>query len=84
MVKISSDRKFEFGKYNGCFVSDIIKKDPQYIEYMCTKIGWIFTDEEKQSLRNLRSRQRNKDIRSRNVKTRTAFEEEMYRLFSKK
>lgn len=84
MVKISLDRRFEFGKYNGCLVSDVIKNDPQYIEYMCTKVGWIFTDEEKQSLRNLRNRQKNRDIHSKNVKTRTAFEEEMYRLINNK
>lgn len=82
MVKISSDRRFEFGKYSGKLVSEVIEKDPQYIEYLCTKIKWIFTDSEKQSLRNLRSRQKNRDIRSYGVKTRTPFEEEMYRIIN--
>lgn len=83
MVKISFDRRFGFGKYKGKYVKDIINKDPQYIEFLCSKIGWIFTDTEKQTLRNLRNRQKNKDITSYGVKTRTIFEEEMYRLFNK-
>lgn len=83
MVKISLDRHFEFGKYNGLAVSEVIEIDPQYIEYMSSKISWLFNNNEKQTLRNLRSRQKNKDIRTFNVQSRTPFEEEMYRVFNK-
>lgn len=83
MVKISLDRRFEFGKYEGLTVSEVIEKDPQYIEYMSSKISWLFNDNEKQALRNLRNRQKNKDIRTFNVKSRTPFEEEMYRVLNK-
>lgn len=83
MVKISSDRRFEFGKYNGHHVSEIIRKDPQYIEYLSNKIGWIFTEREKRDLRNLLSRKKNNDFYSENLKYRTPFEEEMYRLANK-
>lgn len=82
MVRISKDRRFEFGKYKGRLVAEIIMKDAQYIEYLCTKISWIFTDYEKQSLRNLRYRQKNKDIHTFGVKTRTLFEEEMYMIIN--
>lgn len=84
MVKISKDRRFEFGKYRGRLVSDIIGNDPQYIEYLCKKISWIFTDSELQSLKNLRSRQSNRDIYSSHVRARTPFEDEMYRLINLK
>lgn len=83
MVRISADRRFEFGKYNGLTVSEVMEKDPQYLEYMNSKISWLLNETEKQSLRNLRSRQRNKDIYSRNVKSRTPFEEEMYKVFKR-
>jgi hypothetical protein len=83
MVRISSDRRFKFGKYNGEFVSNIVKKDPRYIEFLCTKIPWIFTDGEKQSVRNLRSREKNKDICTLSVKYRTPLEEEFYRIINK-
>lgn len=83
MVKISPDRRFEFGKYNGKLVSEVIQKDPQYIEYLCTRISWIFTDSERQSLRNLRNKQKNKDIHSFGVKSRSPFEEEMYKLINR-
>lgn len=82
MIRLTKDRCFEFGKYRGYSVSEIINKDPQYIEYMGSKITWLFTDREKQKVRNLRSRQQNKDIHSFNVRTRTPFEEEMYRLIN--
>lgn len=81
MVRISEDRRFEFGKYEGLTVNEVIKKDPQYIEYMSSKIKWLFTESEMQTLRNLRHRQKNKDICLSNVKSRTPFEEEMYKVF---
>lgn len=80
MVKISADRRFEFGKYEGLTVNEVIQKDPQYVEYLSSKIGWLFTDSELQTLRNLRHRQKNRDICTFNVKSRTPFEEEMYRV----
>jgi hypothetical protein len=80
MVKISSDRRFTFGKYKGKLVSEVIQNDPQYIEYLCTKIAWIFTDWERQAVRNLRHRQQNKDCYSANGRCRTPFEREMYNL----
>lgn len=82
MVRISSDRRFRFGKYKGEFVSEIVNKDPHYIEFLCTKIPWIFTDGEKQSVKNLRSREKNKDICTLNVKHRTPLEEEFYRIIN--
>ena len=84
MVRISYDRRFEFGKYKGFSVMEVIDKDPQYVEYISSKIRWLFTDKEMQTLRNLRHRQKNKDIRMSNVRTRTPFEEEMYKLYRKK
>ena len=81
MVRISYDRRFEFGKYKGFSVMEVIDKDPQYVEYISSKIRWLFTDREMQTLRNLRHRQKNKDIRMSNVRTRTPFEEEMYKLY---
>ena len=83
MVRISYDRRFEFGKYKGFSVMEVIDKDPQYVEYISSKIRWLFTDKEMQTLRNLRHRQKNKDIRMSNVRTRTPFEEEMYKLYRK-
>lgn len=83
MVRISYDRRFEFGKYKGFSVMDVINKDPQYVEYISSKIGWLFNDREMQALRNLRQRQKNKDIHMSNVRTRTRFEEEMYALYKK-
>lgn len=83
MVRISYDRRFEFGKYKGFSVMEVIDKDPQYVEYISSKIRWLFTDREMQTLRNLRYRQKNKDIRMSNVRTRTPFEEEMYKLYRK-
>lgn len=83
MVRISYDRRFEFGKYKGFSVMDVINKDPQYVEYISSKIGWLFNDREMQTLRNLRQRQKNKDIHMSNVRTRTPFEEEMYKLYQK-
>lgn len=83
MVRISYDRRFEFGKYKGFSVMEVIDKDPQYVEYISSKIRWLFTDREMQALRNLRNRQKNKDIRMSNVRTRTPFEEEMYKLYRK-
>lgn len=83
MVRISYDRRFEFGKYKGFSVMEVIDKDPQYVEYISSKIRWLFTDREMQTLRNLRHRQKNKDIRMSNVRTRTPFEEEMYKLYRK-
>lgn len=83
MVRISYDRRFEFGKYKGFSVMEVIDKDPQYVEYISSKIRWLFTDREMQALRNLRHRQKNKDIRMSNVRTRTPFEEEMYKLYRK-
>ena len=84
-IRISSaDRRFEFGKYNGYTVLDIIKKNPGYIEYMLSKVGgWLFTKSEKQALRNFRSKQKNKDVFMSNVKTRNAIEEEMYGILRK-
>ena len=38
MVRISEDRRFEFGKYKGLTVNEVIKKDPQYVEYLSEKI----------------------------------------------
>ena len=61
MVRISYDRRFEFGKYNGFSVLDVIYKDPQYVEYISSKIGWLFNDREMQVLCNLRHKQKNKD-----------------------
>ena len=81
MVRISYDRRFEFGKYKGFSVMDVINKDPQYVEYISSKIGWLFNDREMQALRNLRQRQKNKDIHMSNVRTRTRFEEEMYKIY---
>ena len=83
MVRISFDRRFEFGKYKGFSVMEVIYKDPQYVEYISSKLRWLFTDREMQALRNLRHRQKNKDIRMSNVRTRTPFEEEMYKLYRK-
>ena len=83
MVRISYDRRFEFGKYKGFSVMEVIDKDPQYVEYLSSKIRWLFTDREMQTLRNLRHKQKNKDIRMSNVRTRTPFEEEMYKLYRK-
>ena len=83
MVRISYDRRFEFGKYKGFSVMDVINKDPQYVEYISSKIGWLFNDREMQALRNLRHKQKNKDIQMSNVRTRTRFEEEMYKLYQK-
>lgn len=83
MVRISYDRRFEFGKYKGFSVMEVIDKDPQYVEYISSKIRWLFTDREMQALRNLRHKQKNKDIRMSNVRTRTPFEEEMYKLYRK-
>ena len=83
MVRISYDRRFEFGKYKGLSVMEVIYKDPQYVEYISSKLRWLFTDREMQTLRNLRNRQKNKDIHMSNVRTRTPFEEEMYKLYSK-
>ena len=83
MVRISYDRRFEFGKYKGFSVMEVIDKDPQYVEYISSKIRWLFTDREMQTLRNLRNRQKNKDIHMSNVRTRTPFEEEMYKLYQK-
>ena len=83
MVRISYDRRFEFGKYKGFSVMEVIDKDSQYVEYISSKIRWLFTDREMQTLRNLRHRQKNKDIRMSNVRTRTPFEEEMYKLYRK-
>lgn len=83
MVRISYDRRFEFGKYKGFSVMEVIDKDPQYVEYISSKIRWLFTDREMQTLRNLRHKQKNKDIRMSNVRTRTPFEEEMYNLYRK-
>ena len=83
MVRISYDRRFEFGKYKGFSVMEVIDKDPQYVEYISSKIRWLFTDREMQTLRNLRHRQKNKDTRMSNVRTRTPFEEEMYKLYRK-
>lgn len=83
MVRISFDRKFCFGKYKGQKVDEIIDSDTQYIEYLCKKLSWLFTDEEKQKVRNIRNKQRNKDICSINAKCRTPFEEEMYRLINR-
>ena len=81
MVRISEDRRFEFGKYKGLTVNEVIKKDPQYVEYLSEKIHWLFNDTELQTLRNLRHRQKNKDICLFNVKSRTPLEEEMYNVF---
>ena len=83
MVRISYDRRFEFGKYKGLSVMEVIYKDPQYMEYMSSILRWLFTDREMQTLRNLRNRQKNKDIHMSNVRTRTPFEEEMYKLYRK-
>ena len=83
-VRISpNERRFEFGKYVGLSVMEVIEKDPQYIEYMSTKITWLFTDHEKQVVRNLRNRQANKDIHMIHVKGRSKFEDEMYSIFHK-
>lgn len=83
-VRISpNERHFEFGKYVGLSVMEVIEKDPQYIEYMSTKITWLFTDHEKQVVRNLRSRQSNRDIHMIHVKGRSKFEDEMYSIFHK-
>ena len=62
MVRISYDRRFEFGKYKGFSVMEVINKDPQYVEYISSKLRWLFTDRELQALRNLRHKQKNKDI----------------------
>lgn len=75
------DRRFEFGKYNGFTVKEIILKDPSYIEFMSSKVNWLFTSEEKQELRNFRSRQKNKDVNKKNDKSRSSFENEMYHIF---
>lgn len=83
MIKISSDRKLGFGKYCGFSVNDIIDTDPQYFEYMSSKVNCLFNEHELQRLRNIRSKSANKDIHSHNVKTRTKFEEEMYSIFGK-
>lgn len=83
-VRISpNERCFEFGKYVGLSVMEVIEKDPQYIEYMSTKITWLFTDHEKQVVRNLRNRQENRDIHMIHVKGRSKFEDEMYSIFHK-
>ena len=83
MVRISYDRRFEFGKYKGLSVMEVIYKDPQYVEYISSRLRWLFTDREIQALRNLRHKQKNKDIQMSNVRTRTPFEEEMYKLYQK-
>ena len=83
MVRISKDRRFEFGKYEGLTVSEVMKKDLQYVEYLNSKISWLFSDYEKQTMRNMRNRQKNKDIYMTNVKSRTLFEEEMYNVFKR-
>ena len=83
MVRISFDSRFEFGKYKGFSVMEVIYKDPQYVEYISSKLRWLFTDREIQALRNLRHKQKNKDIQMSNVRTRTPFEEEMYKLYQK-
>ena len=62
MVRISYDRRFEFGKYKGFSVMEVIYKDPQYVEYISSRLRWLFTDREIQTLRNLRHKQKNKDI----------------------
>lgn len=83
MVRISKDRIFQFGKYAGISVADVIKEDPSYIEFLTNKFKWLFNDFEKQMLRNVKNRNCNKDIHMTNVNTRTSFEEEMYRLFNR-
>lgn len=83
MVSISIDREFEFGKYCGLKVGEIIKKDLQYVEYLNSKIPWIFTDIEKQTMRNLRNNLSNYDILQTNVKHRSRLEEEIYGLIHK-
>lgn len=84
-IRISrKERRFEFGKYNGFRVLDIIKKDPGYIEFMLSEVGcWLFTVSERRILRNFRSKQNNDDIYMSKVKTRNAIEEEMYKICRK-
>lgn len=81
MVRISNDRRFEFGKYEGLTVSEVMEKDFQYVEYINSKLSWLFNDEEKQKIRNMSHKKKNRDIHMVNVKTRTPFEEEMYKVF---
>ena len=83
MVRISFDRRFEFGKYKGFSVMEVIYKDPQYVEYISSKLRWLLTEKEIQALRELRHKQKNRDIRMSNVRTRTPVEEEMCKLYQK-
>ena len=82
MVRLSADRKFEFGKYAGLSFDEVMSKDLQYVEYINSKITWLFTDGEKQKMRNLRNKMSNRDVKTFNVKSRTPFEEEMYKLLN--
>lgn len=83
MVRMTSDRRFCFGKYEGLTVDEVIKKDFQYVYYINSKIKFLFTDSEKRKIRNIHNKEINTDIYATNVKHRTKFEEEMYGLINK-
>lgn len=80
-VKMSIDRRFEFGKYKGLTFIEVLGKDLQYVVYLSSKINWLFNDSEKTTIRNAVHKNKNKDIHMVNVKSRTPFEEEMYKVF---
>lgn len=83
MVKMTYDRKFNFGKYKGFSFNEILEKDFQYLEYMNSKIKWLFNVSEKIKIRNTSNRLSNRDIITINGKCRSDFEEEMYNIFNK-
>lgn len=83
IVRMTPDRRFEFGKYKGITFNEVLEKDLQYVVYLSNKINWIFTEREKCAIRNAIHKNKNNDIHMVNVKSRTPFEEEMYRVFNK-
>lgn len=83
VVRMTLDRRFEFGKYKGITFDEVLEKDLQYVVYLSNKINWLFTEREKCAIRNVIHKNKNNDIHMVNVKSRTPFEEEMYRVFNK-
>lgn len=83
VVRMTLDRRFEFGKYKGITFDEVLGKDLQYVSYLSSKISWLFTDSEKWAIRNAIHKNKNNDIHMINVKSRTPFEEEMYRVFNR-
>lgn len=83
MIKLSKERIFCFGKYKGHNFTDVLTSDLQYLDYISSKLTWLFNDFEKQQIKNMRNCIKNKDVYLSNVKYRTPFEEEMYNVLRK-